>query len=276
MYDPDQVPPPDLSDASEWEATGAHWRDARPHRLWRAHSDAVNRRLLDGWLPPQPVPRLLKTDLFDEAVSEGLLTPLRTRARTLVGIDIASTVASGASRRNPALHAVRADVRRLPFVDGAFDIVVSNSTLDHFAAVGDIVTSLRELARVLCPGGHLVLTLDNALNPMVALRNALPQRALRAIGLIPYAVGKTCGPRRLRRLVSDAGFEVARVSAVMHCWRVAAVWAADLLESSGPPRTRDAYLRLLLRFERLANSPLRFLTGHFIAIDAVKSESSPR
>ncbi len=62
----------------------------------------------------------------------------------------------------------------LPFPDGAFDRVFSNSTLDHFDSRDDIREALRELARVLHPEGELLLTLDNLANPVVRLRNALP------------------------------------------------------------------------------------------------------
>jgi hypothetical protein len=41
-------------------------------RLWRAHSDAVNKALVARWRPVGQMDTLLKTDLFDEAVSDGL------------------------------------------------------------------------------------------------------------------------------------------------------------------------------------------------------------
>src|SRR5204863_6785753 len=55
-------------------------------------------------------------------------------------------------------------------------------------------TGLAELRRVLSPHGRLVVTLDNGLNPVVALRNRLPLGILRRVGAVPYFVGVTCGP----------------------------------------------------------------------------------
>ena len=72
-----------------------------------------------------------------------------------------------------------------------FDLVVSNSTLDHFARADDITIALREIQQVLKPGGRLILTLDNPSNPVVRLRNALPFAALNQMGLVPYFVGAT-------------------------------------------------------------------------------------
>jgi len=132
---------------------------------------------------------------------------------------------------------------------------VSNSTLDHFPALAEVETAVRELHRVLAPGGLLVLTLDNPWNPLVALRNALPFGPLARIGLVPYYVGATCGPRRLRRLLGEAGFLVEELGAVLHVPRVAA-------RALRPP------LRLLVAAERLGRWPTRYLTGQFVAARA--------
>ncbi len=51
-----------------------------------------------------------------------------------------------------------ADVTALPFPDGSFDRVVCVSTLEHMP--GDWGKGVRELVRVLRPGGVLLLTLD--------------------------------------------------------------------------------------------------------------------
>jgi hypothetical protein len=61
-----------LDETSYWESIADEWKKARLDRLWRKHSDAINQSLLFRGLPNQPVPRLLKTDSFDEAVGGGL------------------------------------------------------------------------------------------------------------------------------------------------------------------------------------------------------------
>jgi SAM-dependent methyltransferase len=55
-----------------------------------------------------------------------------------------------------AANLVQADLNRLPFAFGAFDLVVSVNVINH----GDAATFrdyCRELARVLKPGGHLFI-----------------------------------------------------------------------------------------------------------------------
>jgi len=253
-----------------WDAVAADWQQARPDTLWRAHSDAVNNALLARWLSAEGTGTLLKTDLFDEAVGDGLYPRLTGKARTIVGMDVAAATLEAARARYRGLCAVGADVRRLPFSDGAFEVVVSNSTLDHFDSQDDIVAGLRELYRVLRHEGRLVLTLDNPANPIVALRNALPFSLLHCLGLVPYRVGATCGPRRLACLLQQTGFELRQVTAVMHCPRVIAVAVARLVKRLGTTRSQERFLRVLMSFERMGNWPTRFQTGHFVAVLAVK------
>jgi SAM-dependent methyltransferase len=88
---------------------------------------------------------------------------LAARPRELVGADLAE-------REVPGMRTVVADVRRLPFEDGSFDVVACVSTLEHVgfdqerygvesdrddAGIGD---ALAELRRVLARDGRLLVT----------------------------------------------------------------------------------------------------------------------
>jgi hypothetical protein len=61
-------------------------------------------------------------------------------------------------RGNP-VNFVRADAAELPFRAGSFDGIVSNHSLEHFA---DVQTSLKEMGRVLKPGGFLYIAVPDA------------------------------------------------------------------------------------------------------------------
>jgi SAM-dependent methyltransferase len=87
---------------------------------------------------------------------------LAAAPETLVGADLAQADV-------PGLETVVADVRRLPFDDGAFDLVLCVSTLEHVgrdnrvygvdaAPGGGIDEALEELRRILDRRGRLVVT----------------------------------------------------------------------------------------------------------------------
>lgn len=77
---------------------------------------------------------------------------------TLTGIDLSARMLARAARRARALGRAiglqRADVQRLPFPDATFDTATATCV---FCSVPDPVAGLRELRRVVKPGGHVLL-----------------------------------------------------------------------------------------------------------------------
>ncbi len=234
-------------------------------KLWRAHSDSVNKALVARWRPAEQMDTVLKTDLFDEAVSDGLSPLLNSLAKRVYYIDSALEVHEIAKCRYSGLQTIGADVRHLPFPNGTFDGIVSNSTLDHFESLDDLSGSLQELFRVLRPGGQMILTLDNLSNPIILLRNRLPFPLLKRLKIVPYYVGVTLRANRLEYLLKETGFEVLEVDAIMHCPRVLAVTITRWVERHTSLRTQKFFLSLLMAFEGLSRLPTRFLTGYFVA-----------
>jgi SAM-dependent methyltransferase len=255
-----------------WNSVGRCTDHAVADWVWRAHSDAVNSALLSRWLPSEQVSSILKTDVYDEACGSGLIPLLSSRCRQVIGIDISHSTVVAAKHRHPGSMIMAADVRRLPFSDDSFDVAVSNSTLDHFESMDELQTGIRELHRVLRPGGRLILALDNPTNPLVALRNMLPFSWLHRTGLVPYYVGATCGRGRLKRILEGVGFAVQHIDAMLHCPRVFAVrWARRFNGRASSGR----FLSTLMSFERLSRWPTRFVTGYYTAVAAVKNSAVP-
>jgi SAM-dependent methyltransferase len=253
-----------------WDKVAEQWSEDRSHSLWRTHSDAVNLALLQRWLPAQPLCRVLKTDFFDEACTDGLYPFLKSRARHVFGIDLSALTLGAARVRHGDVLTAAADVRTLPFTDNSFDAIISNSTLDHFQNRGEIRASMLELSRVLSPGGRLLITLDNLSNPLIALRSILPFNLLHRAGILPYQVGATCGKRKLCGMLQAAGFNIERNEWVMHCPRVLAVAITKFLGRYGSREMQRACLSALMSFEKFANAPTRSLTGYFVAVLAIK------
>ena len=117
--------------APDWDTVAEVWQRAPAQTLWRKHSDRVNSALVDRWLP-RDTGTTLKTDLWDEAMGEGLYAAIAARSERVVGVDVSRSIVVAAAERYPALDARVAYVRSLPFEDGSIDAIVSNSTLDHF------------------------------------------------------------------------------------------------------------------------------------------------
>jgi SAM-dependent methyltransferase len=150
-----------------WGEFPRYHQDEGFQKLWRTHSDSVNIALLIRWQPVNQTGSLLKTDLFDGAVSDGLSSWLNSQAKKVFYIDTSLEVHQMAQCHHSHLQTIRTDVRCLPFSQGSFDGIISNSTLNHFKSLDEILTSLRELYRMLRPGGQMILTLDHLANPIL-------------------------------------------------------------------------------------------------------------
>jgi len=184
--------------------------DSIENVLWRRYNDRVVQDFVLRHLDPAPGDFYLKTDLFEEALGNDSLR--RAIPLAFVGMDHSPKIVAAARQRSPRARLLQADVRRLPFADGALGGVVSTSTLDHFRDPKDLELALREIARVVRPGGKLILTLDNPLNPILALRGAIPHTLRLRVGVPPYYVGYTCAPKRLEHLLREAGFDLHQVN----------------------------------------------------------------
>jgi len=265
--DSDARPVEQGESSAYWDGIAAEWEHSGDGKAWRMVSDAVNVSLLERWLPRDPGGSVLKTDLFDEATGAGLVPWLSASFARVYGVDIAPALVKDVRCRHPGLRAEAADVRNLPFEKDSFECVVSNSTLDHLPTRDDIAAAVRELHRVMRPGGHLLITLDNPVNPIVGFRNMLPAGLRRR--LVPYALGATLGPRGLRLLLEQCGFDVLKTGAVFHSPRILVVLGGRLVDRRRAI-TKKRYARLWRPFEWLAALPTRYLTGHFVAVLARK------
>jgi SAM-dependent methyltransferase len=88
----------------------------------------------------------------------GLLAALRRRhpALALAGLEWSAAAARRAAVKSGAAI-VRGSVNALPFADGSFDAAIAADVLCHAAV--DPAAALAELARVLRPGGRLVVNM---------------------------------------------------------------------------------------------------------------------
>jgi ubiquinone/menaquinone biosynthesis C-methylase UbiE len=137
--------------------------------------------------------------VLDVGCGTGVLLDALARAPVplrLSGVDLTPRMLAAAGRRLAgAAELAVGDAARLPFEDDVFDVVVSSSVLHELPRPGE---GLDECARVLAPGGTLVVTDWRADDP--GTRSYV--RALSAVGLRkrPLAAGELLGGLRDRGL----------------------------------------------------------------------------
>jgi SAM-dependent methyltransferase len=251
-------------------AAGKHYLDPFLGALKRQ----VHLELIARWTGAPRTGRALKTDLFEEAGGpDAFLTDMAHDGVSVVGIDVSPAIVGRARQRDEGRRAqyVAADVRRLPFASGAFCLIVSPSTLDHFSASADLGRGLRELARVLEPGGQAIVTLDNRQNVLDPLL-----RLLGRLGRMPYYLGRSYTVRELRAELAAAGLSVQETTAILHNPRLVAVAAVAAANGLRWPPLVGLVQRALTRAQRLERTRWRYYSGSFVAARGSKGAEEQR
>jgi len=246
------------------------------NELLGEHKRNIHLKLVERWGQSRQHGKILKTDLFEEALgTDDLLFHLRDGASQAMGVDVSPRIVERAKARAQASQGgsncfVVADVRALPFASGSFDLIISNSTLDHFPVEADLKRGLSEISRALLSGGILIITMDNPSNPLVRLWRWLTHYLLEKAGLSPFYLGVTYTRRQLCDELERVGLQVTDSTAVQHLpfhWSAPLAWAVS---TAGSARLEQHLLRLLETFEKLGHWKTRYLTGHYVAVKAVK------
>jgi S-adenosylmethionine decarboxylase len=169
------------------------------------------KRLIAEAMPDLAGRAILKTDLWDEAKNTRILQWVADRGARVYGIDISEPIVREAQDAfgDRILRSAISDVRQVPFADGSFDAIYSMGTVEHFA---ETEASVRELARVLKPGGRLILGVPNRHDPF--LRPAMVW-VLSRLGLYGYGFEKSFSRRALRLMLERAGLAVTLESGIL-------------------------------------------------------------
>ena len=139
-------------------AFGAHYRHLYAHR--DGHEAAACVAAIAPWLP------LRRGPVVDLGCGAGRhLSPLAAHGAWGLALDLSADLLADAARAAGALALppVRADMRRLPLRDGSCAAVLSLFTsFGYFGDLDDHAPLLREISRVLVPGGRWCLDHLNA------------------------------------------------------------------------------------------------------------------
>jgi SAM-dependent methyltransferase len=172
----------------------------------------------DGYTPYQALRRWQKVDMalldlreglsiLDVGCGEGYLLRMAARTASLaLGVDVAEGRLR-ASRHGPAdpcpsrcppIELAVADGQWLPFANASFDRIICTETLEH---VADAQLTLRELARVLRPGGRLAVSVPHF------LCEAILYRLIRGYLEFPGGHRRIFTPQALTRALARAGLQ---------------------------------------------------------------------
>jgi SAM-dependent methyltransferase len=139
-----------------WDAHAADWiewarAEDHDHFFWRLSLPAL--------LELMPDPGRVTLDL---GCGEGRLSRvLAARGHRVVGVEASPTLAEAARAADPSVEVHVADAAALPFADGAVDLVVASMVLMN---LDDLDGAMREVARVLAPGGRFVASIVHPFN----------------------------------------------------------------------------------------------------------------
>jgi ubiquinone/menaquinone biosynthesis C-methylase UbiE len=149
-------------------------------------------------LPPRRFGRALEVGYG----SGGLLLTLAKGVDDLHGLDLDAepkSVAEMLAARGHHANLLQGTVHQLPYADGHFDLIVCFSVFEHLK---DYNTALREVRRVLRPGGLFLLGM-----PAV---NRLMSMMFEAIGHSTIDDIHITTPRMIRQAFAPSGFRVVR------------------------------------------------------------------
>ncbi len=169
--------------------------------------------LLQRSFGPLKGKRVLKLDLWNEAVNTRILNWMKSQGAEAFGLDFSSVVTSRALQNSGEtegpLHLVQSDIRHIPFATNSFDFVYTMGTIEHIDEYQDAVD---EVHRVLKVGGKTIIGVPHKWN--IFLRPLLVN-ALDLFGKYPYSPEKSFSYGELRRVVEKCGLRVRNRTGIM-------------------------------------------------------------
>lgn len=179
------------------------------YAAWRATTlgdttEALEQQLILGLAGELPGRKVL-----DAGCGDGTLVgALAARGATVTGVDADPAMLSMAQANAPGASFIQGRVERLPLPDASFDVVAAVAVL-CFAP--DPAGAMRELTRVLRPGGRLVLGELGRWSAWAAIRRV---KGWRGSPTWRAAHFRTAG--ELRALVEQAGISVETVRGAIY------------------------------------------------------------
>lgn len=179
------------------------WYNYRHHTIFRRELEALAER----WKPGR---------LLNIGCAHGPDFPPFRDGFELHGIDFSGEMLQLAQKYADKfeldIELVEGDARDLPYQDNSLDYAIAIATYHHLENEPDRLSALRELHRVLKPGGEAFITVWNRRQPRFWFRGKDILVPWRSRELTLYRYYHLFTYRELEKLVKQAGLEVLRMS----------------------------------------------------------------
>jgi len=252
-----------LKDASSsafyWDSVAKRSRPYHIEKNVAIYKKSEHIRMIKKWAGSLKGKAVLKTDLYEEAFgNDSFFSWLKGQGAYVYGVDISKNIVSRANS-DPGLNVV-SDLRDCGFRSASFDVIISNSTLDNLKE-SDVPAALNELRRMLKDGGVLLLTLDNAQNPLYVLGYKI-EKILKTNN---YYQARCYSLDEALSLAKKSRFSVEDVDAIVHL-PTPFNKVALCLSRANVVLLNRASRALIMVFSKLAKRRARSSTGWFIAL----------
>lgn len=207
------------------EERQSHWDDVASHftPVRGAYSTGIYRdgewRLFKIFFKDLVGKKLLKLDLWNETFNTTILDKAADAGTEIHAIDISPEIVKRAiqnfnsyNNRKPFFFKV-GDIRKIPYPDNTFDYLYTMGTIEH---VPDPETSIKEIERVLKPGGRAIIGVPYRFDffgraAIVWLGNKT--------GFLPYGEEKCFSWRQFKKLFEGTNFKfISRSGAYFMPW----------------------------------------------------------
>ncbi len=141
-----------MTDPSLWEQGARWWQDE--------FTDGADPEYEEQIIPLVERHLAGARRVLDVGCGEGQLRRASAMGIEVVGLDPTWAQIAEAGRRGGDVRYLRAAAEGLPIVTGSFDAVLMSLVIEH---LDPFEPAIREMARVLCPGGRCLLLLNHPL-----------------------------------------------------------------------------------------------------------------
>ena len=201
-------------------------------------------------------------EVLDVGCQWGSVSIALARENAIVtGIDVKEAFVKGAGARaeDQGVKAtfLTSSAEKMPFPDNSFDVVIGLNIIEH---VGSQSETVREMIRVLRPGGYLFIDGPNRFSPEMFKND--PHYQLRAVSVFPNWLGRFY-------ITKIRGFQSYEVGVFPTASKIERLLRKNCVEivAASRKKHKDSFISRLKTYIKFNTSPKFFLVGEKMISD---------